>query len=157
MTATWGDATAHLAAAGIPEDPGFYREFTDPDHKAVLTVPQRITHAWRTNDPDTFADTFTANGSVLLQDNQLTDREQIRAYMREAFAGSLAGAHVQGEPLDVKLLAPGVAVAVTEGGIVLEGHTTIQPQHRIRAVWVIVLGDNGTPQLLSHQSSPVGG
>jgi uncharacterized protein (TIGR02246 family) len=154
---SWGAASAHLAAAGVPEDVGFYREFTRAEEKAVLTVPQRITHAWRTNDPDAFADTFAENGSLLVQDIQLTSREQIREYMRKGFDGALAGAKVSGRPLDVKFLAPGVAIAVTEGGVIMKGETEIAPQRRIRAVWVIVLGEDGQPVLLSHQSSPIAG
>ncbi|OLF06062.1 DUF4440 domain-containing protein [Actinophytocola xinjiangensis] len=140
---------------GVPEDTGFYGEFTGEDEKAVLTIPQRITHAWATNDPDAFADTFTENGSVLLQDNQLTSREEIREYLRRAFEGGLAGARVTGVPLDVKFLAPGVAIAITEGGIVLPGETEIAPERRIRAVWVVVRGTDGTLSLISHQSSPI--
>lgn len=153
----WGDAEAHLAAVGVPEDAAFYRSFTSAEEKAVLTVPQRIAHAWLTNDADAFADTFTENGSLLLQDNQLTSREQIREYMREGFQGGLAGAKVHGWPLSVKFLAPGVAVAITEGGIIMKGETEIDPSRRIRAVWVIVPGEDGNLRLFSHQSSPIAG
>ncbi len=157
QAAAWGDASAHLAAIGVPEDVGFYREFTNPEQKAVLTIPQRITHAWLVNDPDAFADTFTENGSLLVQDNQLTSREQIREYMRKGFEGALAGAKVQGRPVDVKFLAPGVAIAITEGGIIMKGETEIAPERRIRAVWVIVRGADGNLALFSHQSSPIAG
>ena len=154
---SWGDASAHLAAAGVPEDAGFYREFTDAEEKAVLTIPLRITHAWLNNDPDAFADTFAENGSLLVQDNQLTNREQIREFMRAGFDGPLAGAKVHGRPLDVKFLAPGVAIAITEGGIIMKGETEIAPERRIRAVWVIVCGADGALSLFSHQSSPIAG
>jgi uncharacterized protein (TIGR02246 family) len=154
---SWGDATGHLAAVGVPENVGFYREFTDAEEKAVLTIPQRITHAWLTNDPDAFADTFTENGSLLMQDNQLTSREQIREYIRNGFEGALAGAQVHGRPLAVKFLAPGVAIAITEGGIIMKGETEIAPERRIRAVWVIVRGEDGNLALFSHQSSPIAG
>lgn len=152
---SWGDASAHLAALGVPEDDGFYGEFTGADEKAVLTIPQRITHAWATNDPDAFAEIFTENGSVLLQDNQLTSREDIRDYMRRAFEGGLEGATVRGVPLDVKFLAPGVAIAITEGGIMMRGETEIPPARRIRAVWVVVRAADGSLSLISHQSSPI--
>jgi len=157
-TATsWGDASAHLAAVGVPEDVEFYREFTDGDERAVLTVPLRITHAWRINDPDLFADTFAEDGSLLVQDNQLTSREQIREYMGKGFDGGLAGAKVTGRPLEVKFLAPGVAIVITEGGIIMNGETEIAPERRIRACWVIVRGADGNLSLFSHQSSPIAG
>lgn len=157
MTGTWGDAATHLAAVDVPEDTSFYRSFTDAEERAVLTVPQRIAHAWLTNDADAFADTFTENGSLLLQDNQLTSREQIREYLRDGFAGTLAGAKVTGWPLDVKFLAHGVAIAITEGGIIMKGETEIARERRIRAVWVIVPGEDGDLRLFSHQSSPITG
>jgi uncharacterized protein (TIGR02246 family) len=154
-TASWGEAQAHLAAVNVPEDTAFYREFTEADQKAVLTVPQRISHAWLTNDADAFADVFTENGSLLVQDNQLTSREQIRDFMRQAFAGDLAGAKVHGWPLDVKFIAPGVAIVITEGGIILKGETETAAERRIRAVWVVVPGENGNLRLFSHQTSPI--
>lgn len=157
VAGTWGDAAEHLASVGVPEDTSFYRSFTSAEEKAVLTVPQRIAHAWLTNDADAFADTFTENGSLLLQDNQLTSREQIREYMRNGFSGGLAGAKVNGWPLDVRFLAPGVAMAITEGGIIMEGETEIAQERRIRAVWVIVPGEDGGLRLFSHQSSPITG
>ncbi|MEV6647298.1 SgcJ/EcaC family oxidoreductase [Amycolatopsis sp. NPDC051371] len=154
---SWGDATAILTAYGVEEDTSFYREFTSADERAVLTVPQRIQNAWAKNDPDVFADVFTANGSLLLQDNQLTSREDIRGYMRAGFSGPLKGAHVNGWPLAVKFLEPDIAIAITEGGIVRPGESEIAPENQIRAVWVVVRNDEGDLSLFSHQSSPVKG
>ncbi|MET9001575.1 SgcJ/EcaC family oxidoreductase [Amycolatopsis sp. Hca4] len=154
---SWGDATAILAAHGVEEDTSFYREFTSADEKAVLTVPQRIQEAWLRNDADKFADVFTADGSLLLQDNQLTSRDEIRGYMRAGFAGPLKGAHVYGWPLEVKFLEPGIAIAITEGGIIRAGESEIAPENQIRAVWVVVRNGEGDLSLFSHQSSPVKG
>jgi uncharacterized protein (TIGR02246 family) len=156
-TNSWGNAREILAAHGVEEDSSFYREFTEADQKAVLTVPQRISNAWLRNDADAFADVFTENGSLLLQDNQLVSREEIRGYLRASFTGGLKGAHVHGWPLDVKFLEPGVAIAITEGGIIQAGESEIAPHNQIRAVWVIRLDENGEPRLFSHQSSPVKG
>ncbi|MEU5262339.1 SgcJ/EcaC family oxidoreductase [Amycolatopsis sp. NPDC021455] len=152
----WGDAPAILAAHGVEEDTSFYRNFTGADEKAVLAVPQRIQDAWARNDADVFADVFTENGSLLLQDNQLVSREEIRGYMRASFHGALKGARVHGWPLDVKFLAPDVAIAITEGGIIRPGESEIAPENQIRAVWVIARTEDG-PRLVSHQSSPVKG
>ncbi|OXM59625.1 DUF4440 domain-containing protein [Amycolatopsis vastitatis] len=152
----WGDAPAILAAHGVEEDTSFYRNFTGADEKAVLSVPQRIQDAWARNDADVFADVFTENGSLLLQDNQLVSREEIRGYLRASFHGALKGARVHGWPLDVRFLAPDVAIAVTEGGIIRPGESEIAPENQIRAVWVITRTEDG-PRLVSHQSSPVKG
>ncbi len=156
-TNSWGDATAILDAAGVPEDTTFYRDFTSPDEKAALTVPQRIQYAWLKNDPEAFADVFVENGSLLLQDNQLTSRDEIREFMRAGFQGGLKGAHVYGWPLEVKFLEPNIAVVVTEGGIIRAGESEIAPENQIRAVWVIVRNAEGKLNLFSHQSSPVKG
>lgn len=155
-TNSWGDATAILTAHGVAEDTSFYRGFTGADEKAALAVPQRIQNAWLRNDADAFADVFTENGSLLLQDNQLVSREEIRGYMRASFHGLLKGAHVNGWPLDVKFLTPDVAVVVTEGGIIRPGESEIAAENQIRAVWVIVRTEDG-PRLVSHQSSPIKG
>src|SRR5947209_5168501 len=101
---TWGDAAEILAAAGIAEDTSYYREFTGEDEKAVLTVPLRIQEGWERNDADAFAETFTENGSLLMKDNQLSSREEIRDYLKAGFDGELRGARVRGWPLSVKFL-----------------------------------------------------
>ncbi|AGL16704.1 SgcJ/EcaC family oxidoreductase [Actinoplanes sp. N902-109] len=157
MSAGWGDATALLAGAGVPEDTGYYRGFTAPDEKAVLTVAMRIQAAWAANDADAFAGVFTADGSLLMQDTQLRSREEIRDYMTRGFAGGLKGARVLGGPVHVGFLTPDVAMVVTEGGIVRPGGHEVAPADRIRATWVITRRDDGTPALVSHQSSPVHG
>lgn len=160
MTATatsWGDASDQLEAAGVTEDPNYYLSFDSSDEKAVLTVPQRIQAAWERNDADMFAEIFTENGSLLMRDDQLTSREQIRAYMADGFRGSYAGARVKGWPLSMRFLSDDVAMVITGGGIMLAGETEIAPAREIRATWVIVREDGGQLRLLSHQSSPVRG
>ncbi|WP_290062164.1 SgcJ/EcaC family oxidoreductase [Amycolatopsis solani] len=149
-------ATEILASYGVEEDTEFYREFDDPRDRAALTVPLRITHAWKTNDADEFASVFTENGSLLMQDEQLTSREQIRAYMQAGFDGPLAGAHVKGWPLQVTFLAEDTALVITQGGIILDGETETAPARQIRATWIVVERD-GEWSLLSHQSSPIRG
>lgn len=147
-------ASQILARHGVEEDFSFYRQFDSEEEKAVLTVPQRIQDGWRRNDADFFASHFVANGSLLMQDNQLTSRDQIREYMAAGFETYFKGAKVTGWPLAVRFLSEGVALAVTEGGIILDGETEIAPSRRIRAVWVVAERD-GEWQLVSHQSSPI--
>jgi uncharacterized protein (TIGR02246 family) len=157
-TTSWGDATALLEAAGVAEDPAYYREFTSADEKAVLTVAKRIQAAWKANDADAFADTFAANGSLLMRDNQLKSREEIRAYMAAGFAGPLKGARVKGGPIEIKFLTDDVALVVTEGGVIMPGDgDEVAPANSIRATWVIRRQPDGTLELFSHQGSPVKG
>jgi uncharacterized protein (TIGR02246 family) len=154
---SWGDASELLAAAGLPEDQSYYREFTGDDERAVLTVAMRIQAAWKVNDADAFADVFRSDGSLLMQDTQLTSREDIRAFMQAGFDGPYKGARVNGWPLEIQFLSDDVAVVVTEGGIILPGETESAPARKIRATWVVVRDADNTLSLLSHQSSPLGG
>ncbi|NUT99505.1 MAG: SgcJ/EcaC family oxidoreductase, partial [Saccharothrix sp.] len=141
---------------GIPENPSYYRGFTAEDEKAVLTVPMRIQEAWERNDADMFADTFAENGSLLMQDTQLTSREEIRRYMAEGFRGPLKGARVRGGPLEIKFLGDTTAMVISEGGIQLAGETVTAPERSVRVTWVIVKQAGGL-KLFSHQSSPLKG
>lgn len=156
MSAQPATASKILAAVGVPEDHSFYREFTTPEEKAVLTVPQRISRAWLTNDAEAFADVFTENGSLLLQDEQLTSREQIRAFLRTAFDDYFKGARVNGWPLQVTFLSEDTAMVITQGGIIRDGETEISPERQIRATWVVTRRDDHWA-LVSHQSSPIKG
>jgi uncharacterized protein (TIGR02246 family) len=154
-TTSWGVASKILANAGVPEDTSYYREFTGRRQKAILTVPMRIQAAWAVNDPDAFADVFAENGSLLMQDNQLTSREQIRTYMANGFQGPLKGARVKGWPTTVKVLTDKAAMVVTEGGILMPGDTELQEKNLIRAIWIITKQPDGRLYLLSHQSCPI--
>ncbi|OLF11296.1 SgcJ/EcaC family oxidoreductase [Actinophytocola xanthii] len=149
-------ASEILAAVGVPEDHSFYREFTSEREKAVLTVPQRIQAAWLANDADAFAGVFAENGSLLMQDDQLTSAEEIRSYMGAGFQGPYRGAHVTGWPLQVDFLSEDAAMVITQGGIILDGESEIAPEREIRATWVIARQD-GEWRLFSHQSSPIKG
>lgn len=151
---TWGDASEILAAAGIAEDTPYFREFTAEAEKAVLTVPMRIQEGWERNDADYFADTFAENGSLLMKDDQLISREEIRAYMAAGFAAEFHGAKVRGWPLSVKFLDDTTALVISQGGIVLDGETETAPERQVRVAWVIVRQDDGL-KLLSHQTSPI--
>src|SRR5690349_21444357 len=133
MTAAWGDAATMLSEVGVAEDTSYYRQFTGADEKAALTIGMRISAAWAANDADAFAE----NGSLLLQDEQLTSRAEIRAYMAAGFAGPLRGARVHGWPVAVQFLNDDAAFLVTQGGIIMPGDDRVLPQREIRAVWVI--------------------
>lgn len=156
-TTSWGSAAEILAAVGLPEDSSYYRQFTKENEKAALTVAMRIQAAWAANDADAFADVFLENGSLLMKDNQLRSREEIRSYMAAAFRGPLKGYFVKGWPIEVQFLNDSVAMVITEGGIMKPGDTEIPAQSFIRATWVIVRQPDGSLYLASHQGSPVKG
>jgi len=154
---SWGDASAMLATAGVREDTSYYRQFTKAGEKAALTIGQRIQAAWAANDADAFAGVFAENGSLLMRDEQLTSRAEIRSYMAAGFDGAFRGARVTGWPIEVKFLNDDVAIFVTCGGIVLAADAELLPQNQIRATWVIVKRAPGRLELMSHHGSPSNG
>jgi uncharacterized protein (TIGR02246 family) len=150
----WGDASALLAAAGVAEDTGYYRGFTGDDERAVLSVAMTIQAAWAANDADAFAAVFAENGSLLMRDEQLTSRGQIRSFMAGLFAGSHKGARVKGWPVEVQFLSDTAAMFVTEGGVLMPGEDTVGDANLIRATWVVKKAGDKL-ELVSHQSSPI--
>nr|AGO97162.1 hypothetical enediyne protein [Streptomyces sp. CNT-179] len=149
-----GTASDLLSEYDIVEDPEFFGSFDSAAQRAVLTVPQIIQAAWERNDADMFARAFTAGGSLLMQQDQLTSSAEIRAYMARGFQGGLRGARVTGWPLNVTFLGEDVAVVVTQGGIILDGESEIAPERAIRALWTIVAEDERW-RLLCHHSTPL--
>jgi uncharacterized protein (TIGR02246 family) len=133
----------------------YYGDYPNGKEGAVLTVPLRIRAAWERNDPDVFAEVFLENGSMLVGDEQLKGREEIRSYMASAFAAGYKGARISEEPLEILLITDDAAIAVTRGGILWDGETTIDPAREYRAMWVVVR-QNGDWRLASLQTSPLG-
>ena len=70
-----------------------------------LTSVGSIQAASAADDADMVADVFAENGSLLMRDDQLTSRAEIRAYLAAGLAGPFQGARVTGRPLDVQFLA----------------------------------------------------
>jgi len=126
------------------------------DSAAAVAAPERARGAWDANDADAFADLFVENGSILFDDDQLTDRDAIRAYLHDAFAGKLAGTRVVTEPIEVKVLTQDVAVVITEGGVLYGDETEVPADRAVRATWVSVRQE-GEWRLFSQQTSPIAG
>lgn len=120
----------------------------------AITAPQRALAAWDANDADAFAELFVENGSILIDDDQLTDREQIRDYLRDAFTTTYRGTRLVQNPITVKTLTPDVAVVITEGGVVPPGTAEVPEGGAVRATWVTVRHE-GEWRLLSQQTSPL--
>jgi uncharacterized protein (TIGR02246 family) len=134
----------------------YYGAFTTGPESAVLSAPLRVRGAWEANDADALADVFTGNGSLLVGDEQLNGRERIREYMTAAFAGPYRGATLVEEPKEIKFLTQDVALAITEGGVLLDGETEVAAERRSRTTWVVVRRGSDWA-LLSQQSSPITG
>jgi len=134
----------------------YYGGFPNGERGAAFTAALRVRAAWESNDANAFADMFVENGSMLVGDRQLTDREQIRSYMAEAFNGPHRGTKLTEEPVEIRLLTHSVALAVTDGGIIRAGADSVAAEDLARATWVIVKAD-GDWRIVSHQTSPIKG
>jgi len=126
------------------------------ERAAALTAPQRAQAAWNAGDADAFADAFVENGSILFDDDQLSDRDAIRGYLHDAFAGKFRGTRVIQDPIEVKILTPDVAVVITEGGLLHADETELPADRAVRAAWISVRRD-GEWRLFSQQTSPIAG
>jgi uncharacterized protein (TIGR02246 family) len=130
-----------------------YGSFTQGEEGSVLTAPLRVHAAWDANDADALAQMFVDNGSLLMGDEQLTSRDDIRSYMGKAFAGGLKGSRVVENPVDIRVLAPDTALAITEGGLVMDGESELQAERVSRSMWILVKRE-GDWRVLCLQSSP---
>ncbi|MGQ0842060.1 SgcJ/EcaC family oxidoreductase [Actinokineospora sp.] len=147
---------ASSLVAGAKKWASHYGAFAGGKEGAVLSVPLRIRGAWEQNDADVFADVFTNNGSLLIGDDQLTSRDEIRAHMATGFASHYKGASLVDEPLEIRFLTDDVALAITEGGVLYAGETELPAERVVRTMWVIARQD-GEWKLVSHQTSPLNG
>lgn len=120
---------------------------------AAQKVIDRIVSAWAKNDADAFAATFTEDGSLILPGVFLGSREEIRAFMAQAFAGPYKGTNVTGRPLAMKQLPDGVLV-ITQGGVLMAGETQVAAEREIRASWLL---SRREPEWLiyAYQNTPV--
>jgi uncharacterized protein (TIGR02246 family) len=122
---------------------------------AVATLPARIVAAWAVHDADAFADVFTEDGSMILPGSYRKGRSEIRAFMADGFAGPYRGTRVTGEPVDLRFIDDGVAVLITQGGVLAPGEAEVAEERRIRAIWLAVNRD-GRWRLAHYQNSPLG-
>lgn len=131
-----------------------YGDFAHGSEGAVLTAVLRCRAAWDSGDARAFTDMFIDDAWMLVGDQQLADRDAIHDYLSTAFAGALAGTRLVEAPLDIRLITPDVAIAVTEGGIVRAEHDSPDSSDLVRSTWVAVRR-GGDWRIASHQTSPV--
>jgi uncharacterized protein (TIGR02246 family) len=155
----WGEASELLAAARVTEIPSRYLRFTSEEERAVLSVPMRMLAAVTVKDPDAFADIFAENGSLVQYDDELRNREEIRAYVRAAFEGPFRYCQVAGRFLYLDFLTDDVAMVTEETSVLLPGERSPAPERVFHATWVIRRRMEGQQQhdLLSFHQGPIKG
>jgi uncharacterized protein (TIGR02246 family) len=151
----WGDAAEILAGAGVEAVPDFYGRYTGARERAAFTVPMRLQAAVTRKDADAFADVFAENGSLVQYDDELKTREEIRAYMKAAFAGPFKDNDVAGRSLRLAFLTEDVAMLTEEAGVLLPGELKAAPERLFYATWLIHRVAPGRLELLSFHQSPI--
>jgi uncharacterized protein (TIGR02246 family) len=156
---SWGNASEILAAAGVTELPVLYRQFTSEKEKAALTVPMRLLAAVIAKNPDAFADVFAENGSLVQYDDELRDREEIRAYVKAAFEGPFKYCTVTGRFLFADFLTDDVLMLTERTAVILPGERSPAPERVFHAMWVIRKRAEGQQHhdLLSFHQGPIKG
>jgi uncharacterized protein (TIGR02246 family) len=156
---SWGDASELLAAAGVTEVSSDYLTLGGEEQRAALSVAMRLLAAATAKDPDAFADVFAENGSLVQYDDELRNREEIRAYVRAAFGGPFRDCRVAGRFLHFDFLTDDVAMLVEETSILLPGEQSPAPERIYRAMWVIRRRMEGQQQhdVLSFHQGPIKG
>jgi uncharacterized protein (TIGR02246 family) len=105
---------------------------------AVRDVVDGIAQAWKENNPNAFADAYTADASMILSGNRyMSGRETIRAVVTQQFGSAHLQTTLLQNIVDVRFLGPEAAVVITEGGVLAPGETEPAAERAIRATWVL--------------------
>ncbi|HEY3259105.1 MAG TPA: SgcJ/EcaC family oxidoreductase [Pseudonocardiaceae bacterium] len=123
------------------------------DQAAVAALTQRVIAAWAYHDADGFAEVFTEDGTMILPGLFRKGREEIRAYLKDAYANQYKGTQVTGRPIDMRFLAPDVCLLLTQGGVLAPGESEVSDDQAIRASWTVVKRD-GEWKMAAYQNSP---
>ena len=133
-----------------------YGDYTLGEEGTALTVALRFRGAWDSNDPAAVAEVFAEDGVMVIGDLALAGPQEIAVYLEEVFAGGYRGSTLVEQPVEVRIIAPGVGLAVLEGGVLLPGETEVAPERVMRSTYVAVRR-NDEWKLLNQQTSPMRG
>jgi uncharacterized protein (TIGR02246 family) len=123
------------------------------DQAAVAALTQRVIAAWAYGDGDAFANLFVEDGTMILPGLFKKGREEIRAYLKEAYQSTYKNTQVTGKPLDLRFFSPDCGILITQGGVLAAGETEVSDEQAIRATWTVVKRD-GQWRLAAYQNSP---
>jgi uncharacterized protein (TIGR02246 family) len=128
-------------------------DLSNADKAAIASLTQKVIAAWAYHDADSFASVFTEDGTMVLAGLYRKGRDEIRAYMAEAFEGQYKGTQVTGKPVDMRPLGSDAAILLSQGGVLEQGESEVSEQSAIRAAWVVVKQD-GQWRLAAYQNTP---
>ena len=126
---------------------------TEQDQAAAAAVPARVIEAWSHNDAQAFAKIFTDDATMILPGVFRQGREEIAAFMGEAFETFLKGTRVTGAPIAIKPLGADTVLLITAGGVLHPGEEEVAAERAIRASWLLARRD-GEWLLTAYQNSP---
>jgi uncharacterized protein (TIGR02246 family) len=126
---------------------------TDADKAAIAALTQKVVSAWASYDAETFASVFADGGTMILAGAYCEGRDQVSAYMAEAFAGRYKGTQVTGKPISIRSLGPDTAILLSQGGVLKAGETEVSADSAILASWLAIRQD-GEWRLAAYQNTP---
>jgi uncharacterized protein (TIGR02246 family) len=126
---------------------------SDADKAAIAALTQKVVSAWAYHDAETFASVFVDDGTMILTGAYCEGRDQVSAYMAEAFKGPYKGTQVTGTPISIRSLGPDAAILLSQGGVLKAGETEVSPDSAIRASWLAIRQD-GQWLLAAYQNTP---
>jgi uncharacterized protein (TIGR02246 family) len=144
--------TLHLGC--IDADPGSAEEL------AVRSLLDRQLDAWTDGNGASFAATYTADGDLTAFDGtHVAGRQEIASFMQAQFDGFLKGTRVVAEPKRIRFLDHGVAVMITQGGVMFPGEAAV-PAERLSIQTFVVTRSEGDWRFAAFQNTriaPAGG
>ena len=109
----------------------------------VRELYRRLLAAWNERNAQEFAALFAVDGNVVGFDGSPVDgREAIRSHLEQIFADHVTAAYV-GKVREVRLLAPGVALARAVAGMIPPGQQDLNPAVNTVQALVAVRQDDG--------------
>ena len=126
---------------------------------AVTAVLDRLRDAWNAGDAVAYAAEFTEDASYVAFNGQIMrGRTEIEQVHRMLFEGPLRGSRTGGagtspESVPPRLVHPGVAVVVQDGGIRPEGAGELTDDRRSVITFTLVETDDGRWRIAAFQNT----
>lgn len=126
------------------------------DKAAIIEIVQRITDAWKEQDPSVLSTVYTEDVSIVLPGAHLKGRAACEEWMGQAFATKWKDTEVLGQPLEMRYLKDDVILMLSHGGAYAPGSKEVSVEHAIRGIWVFIKQD-GKWIITGYGNTPVRG